>query len=97
MKRRDFLRNTLNATIGVALGGMIYPKSSLPGAINGKSLLDGMLIIDPHAHPDMNPEYWKGPSVGFRFMKELGIAASGYSAIGDFWQKSMGGGTFFLN
>ena len=88
MNRRDFLRNTLKATIGMALSGMIYPKSSLANAKNGKSLLNGMLIIDPHAHPDMNPEYWKGPAVGFRLMKELGIAASGYFAIGDFPQIS---------
>jgi len=29
MKRRDFLRNTLKATIGVALGGMMYPTPAL--------------------------------------------------------------------
>ncbi len=84
MRRRDFLRNTLKATIGVALGGMICPIPSLASATNGKSLLDGMLIVDPHAHPDVNPAYWKDPSSGFRFMKEVGMAASCYSAIGDF-------------
>ena len=88
MKRRDFLRNTLKATIGVALGGMICPISSLASSTNGKSLLDGMLIIDPHAHPDMNPEYWKDHSASFRFMKEIGMAASCYAAIGDFPQRS---------
>jgi len=88
MKRRDFLRNTLKATIGVALGGMICPIPSLASATNGKSLLDGMLIIDPHAHPDMNPAYWKDQSASFRFMKEVGMAASCYSAIGDFPQTS---------
>ena len=84
MRRRDFLLNTLKATIGVTLGGMIGPLPSLASATNGKSLLDGMLIIDAHAHPDMNPEYWKDQSAGFRFMKEIGIAASCYAAIGDF-------------
>jgi microsomal dipeptidase-like Zn-dependent dipeptidase len=84
MNRRDFLRNTLRATVGVALGGMIGPIPPLASATNGKSLLDGMLIIDPHAHPDMNPEYWKDQSASFRFMKEIGMAASGYFAIGDF-------------
>jgi len=83
MNRRDFLRNTLKATIGVALGGMIGPIPHLASATNGKSLLDGMLMIDPHAHPDMNPEYWKDQSAGFRFMKEIGMAASCYATIGD--------------
>lgn len=84
MRRRDFLRNTLKAAIGVALGGMIGPIPHFASATNGKSLLDGMLIIDPHSHPDMNPEYWKDQSAGFRFMKEIGMAASCYAAIGDF-------------
>jgi membrane dipeptidase len=47
-----------------------------------------MLIIDAHSHPDMNPEYWKDQSAGFRFMKEIGMAASCYAAIGDFPQAS---------
>ena len=88
MKRLDFLRNTLNATIGLALANMIYPIPLLVSATKGKSLLDGMLIIDPHAHPDMNPEYWKDHSASYRFMKEVGMASSCYSAIGDFGQKS---------
>jgi len=83
MNRRDFLWNTLKATIGVALAGMIHQIPSLASATNGKSLLDGMLMIDPHAHPDMNPEYWKDHSASFRFMKEVGMAASCYAAIGD--------------
>jgi microsomal dipeptidase-like Zn-dependent dipeptidase len=95
MNRRDFLRNILNATMGMALVRTIYPMPAQASATKGKSLLDGMLIIDPHAHPDMNPEYWKGPSAGFRFMKEVGVAASGYSAIGDFWQKSILSGSYY--
>ena len=95
MNRRAFLGRSLKATIGMALGGMIYPISSLASAMNGTSLIDGMLIIDPHAHPDMDPEYWKGPSAGFRFMKEVGMAASGYCAIGDFWQKSILSGSYY--
>jgi microsomal dipeptidase-like Zn-dependent dipeptidase len=87
MKRRDFLRKILNATMGMALVRTIYPTQSLASATKEKSLLDGMLIIDPHAHPDMNPEYWKDHSASFRFMKEVGMAASGYFAIGDFPQK----------
>ena len=87
MNRRDFLRNILNATMGMALVRTIYPIPSLASATKGKSLLDGMLIIDPHAHPDMNPEYWKDHSASFRFMKEVGMAASGYFAIGDFPQR----------
>jgi len=87
MNRRDFLRNILNATLGMALVRTIYPIPSLASATKGKSLLDGMLIIDPHAHPDMNPEYWKDHSASFRFMKEVGMAASGYFAIGDFPQR----------
>ena len=88
MKRRDFLRYTLSATLGVALGGVIHPIPLPSSATNGKSLLDGVLIIDPNAHPDMNPAYWKDQSASFRFMKEVGMAASCYSAIGDFEQKS---------
>jgi len=90
MNRRDFLRNIFKAAIGVALGGMIHPMPSLASPMNGKSLLGGMLIIDPHAHPDMNPAYWKDHSASFRFMKEVGMAASCYSAIGDFWATSTG-------
>jgi len=88
MRRREFLRKTLKATIGVTLGGVIGPIPPLASATNGKPLLDGMLIIDPHAHPDMNPEYWKDQSASFRFMKEIGIAASCFAAIGDFPQTS---------
>ena len=88
MNRRDFLRNILNATMGMALVRTIYPIPLLASATKGKSLLDGMLIIDPHAHPDMNPEYWKDHSASFRFMKEVGMAASCFSAIGDFPQTS---------
>ncbi len=84
MRRREFLRNTLKATVGVALGAVIGPIPHLASATNGKSLLDGVLIIDAHSHPDMNPEYWKDQSAGFRFMKEIGMAASCYAAIGDF-------------
>jgi len=90
MNRRDFLRNILNATMGMALVRTICRIPSLASATEGKSLLDGMLIIDPHAHPDMNPEYWKDHSASFRFMKEVGMAASCYSAIGDFWATSTG-------
>jgi len=67
---------------------MIHSIPSLASAKNGKSLLDGMLMIDAHSHPDMNPEYWKDQSASFRFMKEIGMAASCYSAIGDFPQTS---------
>jgi microsomal dipeptidase-like Zn-dependent dipeptidase len=78
MNRRDFLRNILNATMGMALVTTICPVLAQASATKGKSLLDGMLIIDPHAHPDwMNPS-----SASFRFMKEVGMAASGYFAIG---------------
>ncbi len=83
MRRREFLRNTLKATVGVALGGVIGPIPHLARATNGKSFLDGVLIIDPHAHPDMNPESWKDQSASFRFMKGIGMAASCYAAIGD--------------
>jgi len=84
MNRRDFLRNVLNATMGMALARSLYPAPTQASVTEGKSLLDGMLIIDPHAHPDMNPEYWKDHSASFRFMKEIGMAASCYAAIGDF-------------
>jgi membrane dipeptidase len=70
--------------VGVALGGAIGTIPHLASATEGKSLLDGMLIIDAHAHPDMNPAYWKDQSASFRLMKEIGMAASCYAAIGDF-------------
>jgi microsomal dipeptidase-like Zn-dependent dipeptidase len=88
MNRRDFLMNILNALMGMAFVGTLYPRPLQASAMNGKSLLDGMLIIDPHAHPDMNPAYWKDPSASFSFMKEIGMAAGCYAAIGDFPQTS---------
>jgi microsomal dipeptidase-like Zn-dependent dipeptidase len=86
MNRRDFLRKTLLASIGMALGSTI---PSFAGTTKGISLPDGMRIIDAHAHPDMNPAYWKDQSASFRFMKEVGMAASFYAAIGDSPQKSI--------
>ena len=78
MNRRDFLRNILSATMGMALITTKHPVLAQASATKGKSLLDGMLIIDLHAHPDwMNPS-----SASFRFMKEVGMAASGYFATG---------------
>ncbi len=79
----------ISATMGMAVARTIGPLLPLASAANGKSLLEGMLIIDAHAHPDMNPEYRKDQSASFRFMKEIGMGASCYAAIGDSPQKSI--------
>ena len=83
MKRRDFLIKTGQAALGITLGSTLFQNPIGPLTTKAASPLEGLLIIDPHAHPDMNAPYWQDNSSSYRYMKEIGMAASCYSAIGD--------------
>lgn len=78
MNRRDFLRQA--ALCGVALATGLGGRLAW-GAED--DILRDMLIIDPHAHPDMDPRTWGDQSASYRYMQAVGMAASCYSAVGD--------------
>lgn len=83
MNRRRFLQGLGGTALGLSLGSV--PNSLLHAADRekGAAILKGMLIIDPHAQPDMD-SYDRNPTpTSYRFMKEIGMAACCYSALGD--------------
>jgi len=47
--------------------------------------LSGIQIIDPHAHPDMDyvDAHWPDRSSSYRYMQDIHLAASSFSAVGD--------------
>jgi microsomal dipeptidase-like Zn-dependent dipeptidase len=87
MNRRHFLRNSVFAATGMAMGASVHPAPPT-GSTEKASRLDGLLIIDPHAHPDRDPTVSKDQSASFRFMKDAGMAASCYAVIGDMGERS---------
>lgn len=93
MNRREFLMITRNTVIGLSIGfsGILFPAKAR--ASTEKSALDGLIIIDPHAHPDMDPSQWQDNSSSYRFMKEIGMSASCYAAIGDHGWRTKSGRT----
>ncbi len=83
MKRREFLYKARQVALTLTLSNTLFQTSAFTAATTDAFPLEGMLIIDPHAHPDMNAPYWQDNSASYRYMKDLGMAASCYSAIGD--------------
>jgi microsomal dipeptidase-like Zn-dependent dipeptidase len=82
MNRREFLIKSAICGAAVLLGDantLVFGDS----ADKGRDILSGMLILDPHAHPDMNPAAWNDNSASYKFMRAVGMSASCYSAIGD--------------
>jgi microsomal dipeptidase-like Zn-dependent dipeptidase len=65
---------------------------------NASKILSGIQIIDPHAHPDMDyaGTHWKDTSSSLLYMKEVNMAASSFSAVGDriFRNKDLGDSAF---
>ncbi len=91
MKRRDFIINAGQAALGFSFSNILFQGSAFSATPPTSSLLDGIVIIDPHAHPDMNAPYWQDNSSSYRYMKEIGMTASCYSAIGDSGWRSKSG------
>ena len=87
MKRRDFLRT---AVVGGAIlaggAGCVKQgsKTEIP-ATPRSNILSGIQIIDAHAHPDMDyaGTQWKDESSSYRYMLDVNMAASSFSAVGD--------------
>jgi microsomal dipeptidase-like Zn-dependent dipeptidase len=89
MNRRNFLRTFLAG--GVALFGacgcsktILSSDGATPIENDSTSLL-GIQIIDPHAHPDMDyvGARWRDKSASYRYMQDINMAASSFSAVGD--------------
>ena len=88
MNRRHFLGNSILAATGMAMRASAYPAPPTGSTEGEASPLDGLLIIDPHAHPDRDPTVSKDQAASFRFMKRVGMAASCYAVIGDMGERS---------
>ena len=83
MNRRSFLKNIYGATLGLTVLGLDPALLSATAHEKGADILKGMLIIDPHAHPDMDFKDRHPFPTSYRYMKEIGMAACCYSALGD--------------
>jgi membrane dipeptidase len=86
VNRREFLSHCVSAGIAIGMGNLascIGPKISLASA--DKAQLNGLRIADAHAHPYQfygSSAYDKStPTI--EMMKQLGIVASSFSAVGD--------------
>jgi len=87
MDRRDFIRIAM-AGCAALVGGVACVKQNSKSEISTVSsakLLSGIQIIDAHAHPDMNyvGAHWTDKSSSYRYMQDIGMAASSFSAVGD--------------
>ena len=94
MNRRDFLRTAV-ASGAFFVGAAIYAKTCIGSDVameHSSKILSGIQIIDSHAHPDMDYVgiHWTDPSSSYRFMQQLNMAASSFSAVGDMTFRSSG-------
>ena len=87
VNRRQFLRYASAAGISWVLGGMVSSCAESP-AIPGpaRKTLEGLRIIDPHAHPDqfyaLRPRQIDETST-LKKIRAVGMAASAFAAVGD--------------
>ena len=85
MNRRQFLRNSALCGFSLTLGSLFSCASSPKLSKDDQTLLKGIKIIDAHAHPDPYPHtshriYYTST---LKAIKELGMVASCFAAIGD--------------
>jgi microsomal dipeptidase-like Zn-dependent dipeptidase len=86
MNRREFLIRSTICGAALLLGNADSPAFGASGDQEA-DLMAGMRIIDPHQHPDKNPLSSRDLSASCRFMKEIGMAAACYAAIGDIYRE----------
>ena len=85
MNRRQFLRYSALCGFSLTLGSLFSCASSPKLSKDDQTLLKGIKIIDAHAHPDPYPHtshriYYTST---LKAIKELGMVASCFAAIGD--------------
>lgn len=89
MNRRQFLCYSAFYGFSITLGNpFTSPQSPRVHASNDKNLLEGIRIIDAHAHPDRLVPYgrtsaWLDNSSTLKAIKNLGMVASSFAAVGD--------------
>ena len=87
VNRRQFLQYSSAAGIFWALGGMMPSCAQAPPrAVPDRAPLEGLRIIDPHAHPDQFHTLRPGHadySSTLEAIKAVGMAASAFAAVGD--------------
>ncbi len=86
MNRREFLGCCVAAGMNIGLGGLVSclrSNVSFSQADNAK--LSGMLIADAHAHPHQlhGSTRYDVTTPTIKTMKQVGMAASSFSAVGD--------------
>jgi microsomal dipeptidase-like Zn-dependent dipeptidase len=85
MNRREFLRYSAFCGLSVSLADFFSSTRTFSGPIDDKVLLNGFGTIYAHAHPD---RYVRDPrqidnSSTLKAIKELGMVASCFAAVGD--------------
>ena len=88
MNRRQFLRYSATWGASLALGNLVSSCAQTPVKITpDETLLEGLRIIDAHAHPDQFHSYRPTPDRSIlrllRPSKQSRMAASSFSAVGD--------------
>ncbi len=85
MNRRQFLRYSAFCGLSFSLGSFSHFAQSFPASKNDQAPLNGLPMIDAHAHPDRyvyNSRPTDNTST-LRAIKNLGMVASCFAAVGD--------------
>jgi membrane dipeptidase len=85
LNRRQFLRYSAFCGLSVNLGSFSPFAQSFSASKNDQALLEGLQVIDAHAHPDRyvyNSRPTDNTST-LKAIKKLGMAASCFAAVGD--------------
>jgi len=85
MDRRQFLRDSVLCGLSMSLGGLFPFTKVFSASANHKPLLQGLRMIDAHAHPDWYVSGFRQTdnTSTLKAIKELGMAASCFAAVGD--------------
>ena len=85
MKRRDFLQLCSGFLLPLLLDKKNAFGNEALQPVSGEDILKGMMIIDAHSHPDefFSDRYPKDMSSSMSSIKQLGMRASVFCAVGD--------------
>ena len=86
MNRREFLGYCVAAGMTIGLGGLVSCiRSNISLSQADKTQLSGLLIADAHAHPYQlyGSRKYDGSTPTIDMMKQVGMVASSFSAVGD--------------
>jgi membrane dipeptidase len=85
MNRRQFLRYSTFLGMSAVVGSPLFHPGNPKAAQSANVSLEGLRIIDAHAHPDLylyDSRSFEASST-VKAIKELGMVASSFSAVGD--------------